>query len=113
MRIHTLPNGRATSNLWKSDGATEAMEEAEAYQAMLKNGELDKCGVTLLAGKAVGAPFVGAVAASLALSEILRLLHGAPVNQLIDVDLQGVEHRSVVKNLCDFSKLNPGFVITR
>ena len=111
MRIHTLPNGRETSNLWNADSATEAVQEGPAYQAMLKNGELDKCGVTLLAGRAVGAPFVGAVAASLTLSEILRLLHGAPVNQLIDLDLQCVEHRSIVKNSCDFSSLNPGFVL--
>ena len=111
MRIHTLPNGRETSNLWNADSATEAVQEGPAYEAMLKNGELDKCGVTLLAGKAVGAPFVGAVAASLTLSEILRLLHGAPVNQLIDLDLQCVEHRSIVKNSCDFSSLNPGFVL--
>jgi hypothetical protein len=113
MRIHTLPNGRSTTSLWKADSATEAVQEGPAYQAMLRSGELDKCGVTLLAGKAVGAPFVGAVAASLALSEVLRLLHGAPINQLIDIDLQGVEHRSVVKNPCDFSKLNPGFVAIR
>jgi len=110
MRIHTLPNGRATSDLWRADVPTVAIQEGPAYKAMLKSGELDKCGVTLLAGKAVGAPFVGAVAASLALSEILRLLQGAPVNQLIDLDLQSVEHRSVVRNSCDFSSLNPGFV---
>jgi hypothetical protein len=110
MRIHTLPNGRPTTNLWKADGVIEAMQEGLAYQAMMKSGELDKCGVTLLAGKAVGAPFVGAVAASLALSEILRLLHGAPVNQIIDVDLLGVEHRGVVINQCDFSGINPGFI---
>jgi hypothetical protein len=113
MRIHTLPNGRVTSNLWNADGMNEAVEEGPAYQAMLKNGELDKCGVTLLAGKAVGAPFVGAIAASLALSEILRLLHGVPVNQLVELDLQSVEHRSIVKNSCDFSHLNPGFVSVR
>jgi hypothetical protein len=111
MRIHTLPNGRAANSLWSSDGIAEAVEEVPAYQAMLTNSELDKCGVTLLAGRAVGAPFVGAAAASLALSEILRLLHGAPVNQLIDFDLQSVEHRSIVGNTCDFRTLNPGYVL--
>ena len=34
-------------------------------RAMRADGELDQCGVTLLAGKAVGAPFVGVVAADL------------------------------------------------
>lgn len=109
MRIHTLPNGRVIDKLWGLDGNDEAAEYRPAYQAMLKNGKLDKCGITLLAGKAVGAPFVGCVAASLVLSEVLRLLLGASVNQLIDLDLQAIEHRSVVKNPCDFRSLNPGF----
>ena len=32
--------------------------------------------MTLLASKAVGAPFVGSIAATLVLSEVLRMLHG-------------------------------------
>lgn len=72
---------------------------------------LDRCGVTLLAGKAVGAPFVGAVAACLVISEVLRLLNGGPLHQLADLDLQGVEHRVVVGQRRDFSGLNPGFVV--
>jgi hypothetical protein len=66
--------------------------------------------MTLLAGKAVGAPFVGAVAASLALSEILRLLHGARVHQVIDVDILALEERVACLNPRDFSTFNPGFV---
>jgi hypothetical protein len=81
------------------------------YMKMLEDGELDKCGITLLAGKAVGAPFVGAVAACLAVSEILRLLHGAPVHQLIDVDLKSIDHRVAVLTGRDFSTLNPGYVL--
>ncbi|MGD0547030.1 MAG: hypothetical protein ABR991_04300 [Terracidiphilus sp.] len=107
MRIHTLPNDRATNNLWKTDSATEAVEEAEAYQAMLDNGELDKCGVTLLAGKAVDALFVDAVATSLALSEIPRLPHGASVNQARDIDYSP-EFGSVLKN-ADVAGRNSGF----
>jgi hypothetical protein len=41
--------------------------------------------VTLLAGKAVGAPFVGAVAATLVLAEVLRLLHGGTLHRLVDL----------------------------
>jgi hypothetical protein len=77
---------------------------------MLNDGDLARCGIALLAGKAVGAPFVGGVAACLALSEILRLLHGGAVHQVIDLDLQGVEHRSTVPHSLDFSGLNPGYV---
>ena len=63
-----------------------------------------------VAGKAVGAPFAGAVAACLAISELLRLLHQGPVHQVIDIDLASVEHRSLVLNQNDFSTLNPGFI---
>jgi hypothetical protein len=37
---------------------------------MLASGALDRCGVTLLAGKAVGAPFVGAATATVLLTEV-------------------------------------------
>ena len=66
--------------------------------------------LTLLAGKAVGAPFVGAVAACLAVSEILRLLHGGVLHELIDLDLGSVEHRFVVPQQRKFDDLNPGYV---
>jgi len=78
---------------------------------LLEEGALDSCGVTLLAGKAAGAPFVGAVAACLAVSEVLRLLNGGRLYQLVDVDLQSVEHRIAVAQQRDFGSLNPGFVV--
>jgi hypothetical protein len=68
-------------------------------------------GATLLAGKAVGAPFVGAAAATLAISEVLRLLHGGVVHELIDLDLKFPEYRSAVLNQSDFSTLNPGYAL--
>jgi hypothetical protein len=110
MRLHTLPAPKSANEIWKEENSSEKVEEQAAYQNMLNNGVLDRCGITLLAGKAVGAPFVGAVASCLALSEVLRLLHGGPIHQVIDLDLQSVEHRSAVSHAYDFSQLNPGFV---
>jgi len=110
IRLHTLPAPRSAADLWKAEEPGEDVEERLAYKKMLKDGNLDKCGITLLAGKAVGAPFVGAVASCLALSEVLRLLHGGPIYQVVDLDLQSVEHRSAVPHSCDFTRLNPGYV---
>ena len=110
IRLHTLPTPRSGAELWKAEEPGENVEERLAYQKMLKDGNLDRCGITLLAGKAVGAPFVGAVASCLALSEVLRLLHGGPIYQVVDLDLQGVEHRSAVPHAYDFTRLNPGYV---
>jgi hypothetical protein len=111
MRLHTLPGPRRAADMWKQDENAESTEQRPAYEKLLNESELDRCGITLLAGKAVGAPFVGAVAACLAISEILRLLHGGTLHQLIDLDLQSVEHRSVVPHPFDFTKLNPGYVV--
>ncbi len=110
MRLHTLPGSRPASEIWKSGGDGEDVSDRAAYQRMLKEGALDACGVTLLAGKAVGAPFVGAVAACLAVAEVLRLLHGGPLHHLIDLDLQSPEHRTVASRPQAFETLNPGFV---
>ncbi len=46
-----------------------------AYQALKKAG-LDSCGLTQLASRTVGAPFVGLVAGCLTIAELLRRLNG-------------------------------------
>lgn len=109
MRLHVLPGSRPSAEIWKSGGEGESVEDRVAYQKLLNDGHLDRCGVTLLAGKAVGAPFVGAVAATLVLSEVLRLLHGGDVHKLIDLDLQSIDQRNALRHDADFSRLNPGF----
>lgn len=85
LRLHTLPASRSAAKIWHRRDDDEKVDGRPAGKLLLKSGELDICGVTLLAGKAVGAPFVGAVAASLVIAEVLRLLHGGPLHQLIDV----------------------------
>jgi hypothetical protein len=111
IRLHTLPASRRAAHIWNADGPDEEIQIRPAYSNMLARGELDRCGVTLLAGKAVGAPFVGAVAATLAIAEVLRLLHGGTLHELIDLDLKAPEYRTVVPTGNDFSNLNPGFLL--
>lgn len=113
MRLHTLPGSRPTAEMWKKVASAEMVEDRPAYAKLMADGVLDRCGVTLLAGKAVGAPFVGAVAATLALSEILRLFHGGPVHRVIDLDLMGMDHRTIAPHSDAFGRLNPGFAAAR
>jgi hypothetical protein len=87
IRLQTLPAPRAAAEIWLHQDDGERVDDRAAYDRMLKDGTLDQCGVTLLAGKAVGAPFVGAAAATLAIAEVLRLLHGGPLHELVDLDL--------------------------
>lgn len=108
--IHTLPGNQPAAELWKDNGdAGQLTDQAAAYQRMLEEGSLDRCGVTLLAGKAVGAPFVGAVAATLAIAEILRLLQGGKINRLIEMNLVNLDHYRVAPQMHNFMNLNPGF----
>jgi hypothetical protein len=111
IRLHTLPGSRTAAKIWKAAPPQDTISDRPAYRKFLEEGALDSCGVTLLAGKAVGAPFVGAVAACLAVSEVLRLLNGGRLYQLVDLDLQSVEHRIAVAQQRDFGGLNPGFLI--
>ena len=113
MLIHTLPGVVSAAKLWETADAADGPADAAAYRKLLEEGALDRCGVALLAGKAVGAPFVGAVAATIVVAEVLRLLHGAPVNRLIDVNLIDPDHRRIAPQTNDFSALNPGYVPVR
>jgi hypothetical protein len=98
-----LPASRLAAQIWRTDNEDEHVEDRPAYGHMLNNGELDRCGITLLAGKAVGAAFVGAAAACLAVAEVLRLLQGGPVHEFVDLDLKFPEHRTAVLVQKDFS----------
>ncbi len=111
MRLHVLPGRRAAAEIWKQTSEGEKVEDRPAYAKLMEDGVLDHCGMTLLAGKAVGAPFVGSIAATLALSEVLRLLHGGTVNQLIDIDLLSLDQRLISRHCNDFDGLNPGFTM--
>ncbi len=43
--------------------------------------------------------------------EVLRLLHGGTLHELIDLDLKAPEYRKVVPTGNDFGNLNPGFLL--
>ncbi len=50
---------------------------------VLREGDLDRCGIALLAGKTGGCAVRRGVVACLVLSEILRLLHGGECTKLL------------------------------
>jgi hypothetical protein len=52
---------------------------------------------------------VGGTAATVVIAEVLRLLHGAPVNRLVELNLVSPDHRTTAPQHNDFSTLNPGF----
>lgn len=108
LRIHTFPGARDPRDLWKADERADAATGARAYDDLKARG-LDQCGVTMLAGKAVGAPFVGLTAAALSIAEIMRVLHDGPVYALHDLNLKSPRARISAKRNTDVPLANPGF----
>lgn len=75
--MHTFPASRSPQEVWarQTKVSTDNFQDRPAYQSLKTNG-IDACGLTLLASRTVGVPFVGLVAACLVISELLRRLNG-------------------------------------
>jgi len=86
IRIRSFPGPSAASAIWAADSSAP-VELAAPYQDLVARGA-DPCGVTTLASRAVGAPFVGCVAAGFALAEMLKAASGEAPRALIDLSLR-------------------------
>lgn len=87
MRVRTFPGPSSAAALWATADVNQTTPHAPAYQALLAGGA-DPCGVTTLATRAVGAPFVGCVAAGYAIAELLRRQIGGASYAVIDLNLR-------------------------
>jgi hypothetical protein len=83
LALHTFPASRRADDIWSRDaGAVTAnVEDMPAYRAMKEAGA-DACGLTQLASRTVGVPFVGLIAGVLVIAELLRRLHGGVALEL-------------------------------
>lgn len=87
MRVRTFPGPSSAAALWAAGDASPGAAQAPAYQALLASGA-DPCGVTTLATRAVGAPFVGCVAAGYAIAELVRRQLGGDACAVVDLNLR-------------------------
>jgi len=95
-RTHLFPGSRSARDIWRDNGDERGVRiDLPAYQNLEASGA-DQCGLTQLAGRTVGAPFVGAVASSVVIGELLRMVNGGHAYELIDAHLKNLEYRSVV-----------------
>lgn len=88
--FHAWPNPRAVEDIWHLEtGAQVAAREARRRAMIQASGygglDADECGRLILAGKSVSVPFVGALAACIVLSELLKAVNGGPTHQAIRV----------------------------
>ena len=106
-RTHVFPGGRRAKELWNPVETNRvARTDLPAYEKLATAG-VDQCGLTQLAGRTVGAPFVGAIAAAVVISETLRVVNGAHCYDLIDGNLRELKHLTAVTAL-DETPVNPG-----
>jgi hypothetical protein len=106
--LHTFPAERLARDVWREAGRSEIDMAPPAYQALLKVSG-DPCGTLQLAGRSVGAPFVGAIAATLVIAELMRLAIGAPRYELISCHLRDLDGRTVIAGQ-PWPPFNPGSV---
>src|SRR6266481_5413075 len=106
-RTHIFPGSRRAHDIWRAEeNGREIRTDLPAYQALEATGA-DQCGLTKLAGRTVGAPFVGAVAAAVVVGELLRMVNGGHTYELIDGHLRNLDHRTVVP-AAEGQPFNPG-----
>jgi hypothetical protein len=93
-QVHTFPASRSARDRWGGAierGTAEAMLHLPAYQSLATAG-IDQCGLTMLAGRSVGASFVGAASATIVISELLRMIMGEHRYEVIDGTLRSLKY---------------------
>jgi hypothetical protein len=91
--LHCFPGPKRASALWGGAAASATAPDVStmpAYKAMKEKG-VERCGLTQLASRTIGVPFVGLTAAILAVGELLRRLHGGGAMELVSGSLMALE----------------------
>jgi hypothetical protein len=94
--LHTFPASKPAVEVWRDTEPSDVDITLPAYRAMLE-ATGDRCGTLRLAGRSIGAPFVGAVAAALAIAELVRLSAGNHRHELVSCHLRDLAGRTVIK----------------
>jgi hypothetical protein len=122
IEIHTFPSSRTANDVFPEESdvrPNDKLLDRDAYRVAaehaVQTGEattLDaaRCGLIDIAGKAAGAAFVGSVAATIALSELLRIVNGGAQYETITLNLRAPGNVSAYRNPEQRTIRNPGFV---
>lgn len=110
LRLHTFPASASARAKWGDEMTSSSNRGIQfpAYQRLSNQG-MDECGLVRIASRSVGAPFVGAVAASFVVSEVLRFLNGGEQLEVLDMTLSSPAMRSTVPFTSKLTGFNPGF----
>lgn len=109
-QVHTFPAQKSARERWGSalsEVVDNDLVDKPAYKDLSEKG-LDQCGLTTLAGRTVGAPFVGAATAAIVVAELLRLVLGEHRYEVIDGSLRSLDHRRAIISEAQAEPFNPG-----
>lgn len=111
LQMHTFPANRTAQERWAGNrGISKADTVGKpAYQALAYK-DIDACGLTQLAERTVGVPFVGAATSAIVIAELLRMLTGGQRHEVIDASLSALHNRQVVPYQQKDEPFNPGVV---
>jgi len=112
MRLHTFPGPVTARTRWAeaSIGRTaeaKVVATATAYKDLAGRG-LDDCGLLEIASRTVGVPFVGVIAGTIALMEIVRRLNQGPSMGVLDLTLRDLSAMQGVDGQVP-KRFNPGY----
>ena len=121
--VHSFPSDVKAATAWRERSGPPGSSPADqpAYvdihrqlsrTTKLTDGEI-RCGIVDVAGTSVGAAFVGCVAGTFVLSEILRALVDGPRFEILGVSLSSPHMLQVSRNTNGSAPVNPGFVRAR
>jgi hypothetical protein len=99
--LHTFPSSLSAAEIWANDAASDEADISTrpAYDAS-KHQSLDECGLSQLASRTIGVPFVGLTAAALAIAELLRRLHGGPALEIASGSVAALEDVEISSVKC-------------
>lgn len=109
LRLHSFPGPRSAADIWSGAANANAADTRlgqPAYRA-LEAGGADRCGLVQLAGRTVGAPFVGALAGAFVIAELVKLANGGPSMSLVDLHLRVPDAMKAFVQTADLA-INPG-----
>jgi hypothetical protein len=112
-QLHGFPASKGARSRWGTSTATQPPSptvENQAYLDLALAGG-DHCGLTTLAGKSVGAAFVGAAVSTIMTAELLRTLTDDQHYEIVDGSLRSLEHIRAHQWKQPSEAFNPG--ITR
>ena len=108
-QAHTFPALRTARSRWGAgvyQSTEDAVADNPAYRELTSRG-LDDCGMITLAGRTVGASFVGAATAAVVVAELIRMALGGHRYEVIDGSLHSLKLRQAVPS-SDMKPFNPG-----